>query len=75
MQDADRHAASAGGQRKPRQRIRGGPQPLLRSQIILQQAHKAKPVMQYKPPRKINNASNKEEAVQRKAKFSAIPGE
>ena len=74
MQDADQHAASSGGQRKPRQRIRGGTQPLLRSQVILQQAHKAKPVTQYKPPRKINNASNKE-AVKRQAKFSAIPGE
>ena len=81
MQDADRNAATAGGERMPRKRgAPSGPKLLLRSQVILQQAHKAKPVLHYKPPRKINNAAamankGKGEAVKCRTKFAAIPGE
>ena len=79
LQDADRNAA---GQRKPRKRggSSNGPKLQLRSQAILQQAHKAKPVLHYKPPRKINNAAamrnkkGKGEAAKCRTKFAAIPG-
>ncbi|GAX84697.1 hypothetical protein CEUSTIGMA_g12119.t1 [Chlamydomonas eustigma] len=50
--------------------------PLLRSQIILQQAHVAKPVLQQNPVRKVQNITGKERAklsVKRAPKFSSIP--
>ena len=73
-QAADTVGAEAAGSRQQRKRKGRGEPLLLRSQVILQQAHKAKPVLQHRPPRKVNGLVKQGEQPKRQTKFSSIPG-